>query len=66
MEKVYGLCQLVGPGEWTQSAAIMHDGQVIGFINRVRTRSGIRTKTLNLQCDVVEGECLVWLLQQSA
>jgi len=66
MEKVYGICQIVGPGEWTQSAAIMHDGQVIGFINRVRTRSGTWTKTFNLQGEVVEGECLVWLLKQSA
>jgi hypothetical protein len=66
MEKIYGLCQIVGPGEWTQSAAIMQKGQVIGFIIRVRTRSGTWTKTLNLQGDVVQGECLVWLLQQSA
>ena len=66
MEKVYGLCQIVGPGEWTQSAAIVREGQVIGFINRVRTRSGTRPKMPNLHGNVVEGDCLVWCLRQSA
>jgi hypothetical protein len=66
MEKVYGLFQIIQSGEWKQSIEILNEGHVIGFVDRVRTRSGKFTMTRNLQGDVMEGECLEWLLRQTA
>jgi hypothetical protein len=66
MLKVDGPCQIIRSGEWKQSIAILNDGCVIGYVDRERTRSGKCTKTRNLQGDVMEGECLEWLLRQTA
>jgi hypothetical protein len=66
MLKVLGLSQIVQSGVWRQSFEIFYDDRIIGFVVRERTRSGIFTTTRNLQGDVMEGECLEWLLRQTA
>lgn len=67
MLKVQGLSQIVQSGVWRQSIEILNDDDhVIGFVDRERTRSGTFTTTRNLQGDVMEGECLEWLLRQTA
>lgn len=65
MLKVQGLSQIVQSGVWRQSIEILDDNRVIGFVDRERTRSGTFTTTRNLQGDVMEGECLEWLLRQT-
>ena len=66
MLKVQGLCQIVQSGVWRQSFEIRFDDRVIGFVDFERTRSGTFTTTRNLQGDVMEGECLAWLVRQTA
>jgi hypothetical protein len=66
MLKVQGLCQIVQSGVWRQNFEILNDDRVIGFVDYERTRSGIFTTTRNLRGDVMEGECLEWLLRQTA
>jgi hypothetical protein len=66
MLKVQGLSEIVQSGVWRQRFEILHDDRIIGFVDRERTRSGIFTTTRNLQGDVIEGECLEWLLHQTA
>jgi len=66
MLKVLGLCQIVQSGVWRQSFEILNDNRIIGFVDFERTRSGTFTTTRNLQGDIMEGECLEWLLRQSA
>lgn len=66
MLKVQGLSQIVQSGVWRQSIEILNEDRVIGFVDRERTRSGTYTTTRNLQGDVMEGECLEWLLRQTA
>ncbi len=66
MLKVQGLCQIVRSGVWRQSFEVFFDDCVIGYVDCERTRSGIYTTTRNLHGDVMEGECLEWLLRQSA
>ena len=66
MLKVQGLSQIVQSGVWRQSIEILNEDRVIGFVDREKTRSGTYTTTRNLQGDVMEGECLEWLLRQTA
>jgi hypothetical protein len=66
MLKVHGVCQILRSGEWMQSIEILNDGQVIGFVEHERTPSGRFTRTRNLHGEVIEGECLEWLLRQTA
>lgn len=66
MFKVYGLIRIVGPGEWKQTIEIIDDGQVIGYLDREKTKTGKCTKTRNLQGEVMEGVCLEWLLKRTA
>lgn len=66
MLKVQGLSQIVESGVWKQSIEIFNDDRVIGYVDRERTRTGTFTATRNLQGDIMEGECLEWLLRQSA
>lgn len=58
--------QIAGPGVWKQIIEILNDGQLVGFVERERTPAGILTKTRNMQGDSMEGECLEWLLRQTA
>jgi hypothetical protein len=58
--------QIIQPGVWKQTIEIMSDGHIVGFMERERTPAGILTKTQNMQGDSIEGECLEWLLRQTA
>ena len=66
MVKLCPLFRISQPGEWKQGIAILHEGCVIGFVDHETTQSGSTTKTRNLQGQVLEGECLEWLLRQIA
>jgi len=66
MVKVYGIFQIIGSGEWKLTIEVHHDGRLVGFVERVRTREGKCIRTRNLQGEVMEGECLEWLSRQSA
>jgi hypothetical protein len=66
MEKVYGLFEITGPGEWKLTIEILNNGSIVGYVDRIRTESGKFIVTRNLQGDIVEGECLEWLLRQTA
>jgi len=66
MLKVQGLSQIIQSGVWRQSIEILHEDRIIGYVDRERSRSGTFTTTRNLQGDVMEGECLEWLLRQTA
>jgi hypothetical protein len=66
MLKVQGLSQIVQSGVWRQSIEILNEDRVIGFVEREKSRCGTYTTTRNLQGDVMEGECLEWLLRQTA
>ena len=66
MVKVYGIFQITQSGEWKLTIEILNEGRVVGYVDRVRTRSGKSILTRNLQGEVMEGECLEWLLRQTA
>ena len=66
MIKVYGLFQITEPGEWKLTIEILHEGILVGYVDRIRTKSGKFIITRNLQGEVMEGECLEWLLRQTA
>jgi hypothetical protein len=66
MLKVYGLFQITKSREWKLTIEVLNEGRVVGYIDRIRTKSGKFMITRNLQGDVMEGECLEWLLRQSA
>jgi hypothetical protein len=66
MLKVQGLCQIVQSGVWRQNFEIVVDDHIIGFVDFERTRTDTFTTTRNLQGDIMEGECLEWLLRQTA
>jgi hypothetical protein len=38
---------------------------VVGFVEREKTSSAEATRTRNMRGEVVEGECLDWLLKQA-
>jgi len=65
MLKVYGRCYTLSPGEWKQSCEVLHGGLVVGFVEREKTSSAEATRTRNMRGEVVEGECLDWLLKQA-
>lgn len=66
MVKVYGLFRITQPGEWILTVEVLNEGRVVGYVDRIRTTSGKFIVTRNLQGEVMEGECLEWLLRQSA
>jgi hypothetical protein len=66
MLKVYGLFQITQPGEWKLTIDILNEGCLVGYVERIRTKSGKFIITRNLQGEVMEGECLEWLLRQTA
>ena len=66
MVKVYGLFQITQPGEWKLTIEILNDGRVVGYVDRIRTKLGKFIITRNLHGEIMEGECLEWLLRQTA
>ncbi len=62
MLKVYGRRVEIKPEEWKQTCEVIHGGVVIGFVDREVTPSAEITKTRNMNGEVVDGECLDWLL----
>jgi hypothetical protein len=66
MLKVYGLFQITQSGEWRLTIEILNEGRVVGYVDRIRTRSEKFIVTRNLQGEIMEGECLEWLLRQTA
>jgi hypothetical protein len=66
MVKIYGLFQITQPGEWKLTIEVLNNGRLVGYIDRIRTKSGKFIVTRDLQGEVIEGECLEWLLRRSA
>ena len=66
MIKAYGLFQITQSGEWKLTIEILNEGRVVGYVDRIRTKSGKFIRTRNLHGEVMEGECLEWLLRQTA
>jgi hypothetical protein len=49
--------------EWKQSLEIIHEGIILGFIDREKTSKTEIVRTRNIRGAVMDGECLEWLLQ---
>ncbi len=62
MLKVFGQVHQIQPGEWKESYEIIHEGRIVGFIDREKTRTASITTTRNLHGEVMEGEHPEWLL----
>jgi hypothetical protein len=62
MLKIYGRLIEITPGEWKQSCEILHDGSIVGFVDRERTPAVDIIRTRNMRGDIVDGERLDWLL----
>lgn len=66
MIKVYGRFTQIKPGEWKQSFEILHEGVILGFVEHVRTSASEVIRTRRMDGEVMEGECLDWLLCKAA
>ncbi len=66
MLKVYGLSQITQSGEWKVTIEILNEGRVVGYVDRIKAKAGQFKITRNLQGECMEGECLEWLLRQTA
>ncbi len=64
MLKVYGKFQVIKQGEWKQSIQIFHEGHILGFIDRKKTLQSEIVSTRNIFGEIMEGECIDWLLHQ--
>jgi hypothetical protein len=61
MLKVTKTYQRIQPGEWKQSIELIHEGHILGFIDRIRTAEADFVVTRNLFGEIMEGECIEWL-----
>ena len=66
MLKVDRTYRKIGPGEWKQCIEIIHEGQVLGFVDRERTLGSETVQTRSLSGEVMEGECIEWLMHKIA
>jgi hypothetical protein len=67
MLKVCGKIQVVKPGEWKQRIEIFHEGHILGFIDREKKpQEDFVVRTRNIFGEIMEGECIDWLLHQMA
>ncbi len=66
MLKIFKQVHKINPGEWQQSYEILHEGRIVGYVDYKKTSSTSVTMTRNLRGEVMEGECLNWLLCQQA
>ena len=64
MLKVCGKFQVIKPGEWKQSIEIFHEGHILGFVDHEKTVQAEVVRTRNIFGEIVEGECIDWLLHQ--
>ncbi len=62
MLKVCGKFQISKPGEWKQRIEIFHEGHILGFIDREKTPEAEVVRTGNIFGEIMEGECIDWLL----
>jgi len=66
MLRVCGHYQIISPGEWKQCHEIIHNGLIVGFIEYEKTSAAEITRTRNIRGEVMDGECIDWLLLQAA
>jgi hypothetical protein len=66
MLKVCRTYQVIKPGEWKQGVEIFHEGHVLGFVDRERTLEAETVRTRNIFGEVMEGECIEWLMRRFA
>jgi len=66
MLKVCRTYQVIKSGGWKQSVEIFHEGHVLGFVEKERTAESVVVNTRNIFGEVMEGECIEWLLKQTA
>lgn len=66
MLKIYSQYQHIKLGVWKQCIEIVHEGHLLGFVDRERTPEREVVKTRNVFGEIVEGERLEWLLQKAA
>ncbi len=65
MLKVFGQFHRITPEEWKESCEVIHEGHIVGFVDRQQTATTSLTMTRNLAGEVVDGERLDWLLYQA-
>lgn len=53
-------------GFWKQCVEIVHEGRLLGFVDRETSPECEVVRTRNVFGETVEGERLEWLLQQAA
>ena len=66
MLKVCRTYQVLQPGEWKQCIEIFHEGHILGFVDREKTLQAEVVRTRNIFGEVMEGECIEWLMQRAA
>ena len=64
MLKVGGKYHQIKPGEWKQCIEIFHEGHILGFVEREKTTTADTVRTHNNCGEIMEGECIDWLMQQ--
>ncbi len=64
MLKVCGKLLVIKPGVWKQCTEIFHEGHILGFIDHEKTPNAEIIRTRNIFGEVMEGECIDWLLHQ--
>jgi hypothetical protein len=64
MLKVTKTYQVIKPGEWKQCIELIHEGQILGFLDRIRTAEVDCVVTRNLFGEIMQGECIEWLKQR--
>jgi hypothetical protein len=65
MLKVYRQYQVIKPGEWKQRIEIVHEGHILGFVDREKTPEIEVVRTGNIYGEIMEGECIDWLLHRA-
>lgn len=66
MLKVSKTYQRIKPGEWKQCIEIIHEGHILGFLEHIRTEETEVVMTRNLFGEIMEGECIEWLMHRIA
>ena len=64
MLKVDRTYRQIKPGEWKQCIEIIHEGYILGFVDRERTLEAEFVQTRSLSGEVMEGECIEWLMRK--
>jgi hypothetical protein len=65
MLKVCGKFQVIKTGEWKQRIDIFHEGHILGFVDREKTVQAEVVRTRNIFGEIMEGECIDWLLHRA-